>query len=248
MAEHQLDYTRSYSHWHDDSDEHFRSQITNSRAYFQTFMPPNKNAAILEIGCGMGFAIGTMQSLGYHDVEAMDSDEGQVEACQKRGLPVVLIPTNETLDYLNERKQTKDLVLAIDVLEHIPRHQQLSFLKAVRQTLKPGGLFICQVPNANSSIATRYRYIDWTHELSFSETSLDFVLYNAGFSNISIREAGITTTPRLPFIPRPASWFWMWWLQKLSRFIRRLTLASEIGWDEAKRLPLSPNILAIAKA
>jgi hypothetical protein len=38
-----------------------------------------------------------------------------------------------------------------------------------------------------------------------------------------------------------------WLLRAYFRAHRRLELASEYGWTEAKNLPLSPNIMAMAK-
>ena len=78
--------------------------------------------------------------------------------------------------------------------------EQIAFLEAARSALKPGaGLFMCRVPNASSPLASHYRYVDWTHTSAFTKTSLDFVLYSAGFRDIEIVEA--TPNKLFPSVP-----------------------------------------------
>jgi len=134
-----------------------------------------------------------------------------------------------------------DLAMAFDVLEHVPVDAQLSFLRAVKKTLKPHKRFICQVPNANSILSSRFRWGDWTHYSSFTENSIDFVLFSAGFDSIKVFE-----TPD----PRPSRLFSsaiVWWIaRRLFRVFRRLQFASELSLSVARKMPVSPNLIATA--
>jgi SAM-dependent methyltransferase len=242
----EIDYTRHYRHWHDGSDEHFEAMAGGFASKLRRFLPAPKSTRVLEIGSGVGFAIGGLRKLGYTAVKGIDSDRGQVAEAARRQLPVELVPTDETCAYLEARRGSFDIALCFDVLEHVPVTEQLRFLRAIRDALVPGGQIVCQVPNANAAVASRYRYIDWTHHCSFSEHSLDFVLHNAGFIDIDVQEANPNIRPRLAFIPRRS--VLLWTLRGMFRLARRLEYALDnIGWAEAKSIPLSPNIVATAR-
>ena len=110
--------------------------------------------------------------------------------------------------------------------------------------LKKGGRLIATVPNASSPLAGRWRYICWTHHTSFTEHSLDFLLYHAGFDNIHVFGAGSFRRPRLPFLIRPAVFRWL--LLMFVRSFRRMEILAELGWKEGRSVPLSLNLLGVA--
>jgi len=143
--------------------------------------------------------------------------------------------------YLNDHVSAYDIITAFDVLEHIPSSQQISFVKAINNALKPGGVFILTVPNANSVLASRNRYIDYTHHVLFTEVSLDFVLYNAGFREIDIKPLDyiIPSASVKSIIQRI--------LLRYFRMRRRLEMIAELGSTWGKKIPLSFNIIAKAK-
>jgi SAM-dependent methyltransferase len=241
-----IDYTRYYRHWHDGSDEHFQQMAAGFARKLTPLLPPDRAARIIEIGCGTGFALGALQKLGYSTIKGIDSDRGQIAEATRRNLPAEYVPVNETAPNLERQRDSFDLALCIDVLEHVPVAEQLNFLRAVRTALVPGGKIVVQVPNANAAIANRFRYGDWTHHCSFSEHSLDFVLHNAGFDDIQVSEATPNKRPRLPFIVRRSVIIWLF--RGFFRLIRRLEYTFEdLGWSQAKLIPLSANIIATAR-
>lgn len=240
-----IDYTRYYRHWHDGSDAHFKQMADGFARKLSALLPPERNIRILEIGCATGFALGALQKLGYTAIKGIDSDRGQIAEAQRRSLPAEWIPVTDTSEYLRNHRDSFDVVLCFDVLEHVPMKDQIAFLSGVQQSLSPGGRIIVQVPNANAALANRFRYGDWTHHCSFTEHSLDFVLHNAGFREIQVREASPNIRPRLPLIVRRSVIHWA--VRELFRYVRRLEYAYEnLGWEQARKLPLSPNIIATA--
>jgi len=235
-----IDYSRYYSRWHDDSPEHAIRQGNHDYASLKEFLPSDRNAVIFDLGCGMGFALGGLRQVGYKSVSGIDSDRAQAVAAVKRGLSVDLVPVEQTISYLDSKKGAFDVVISLDVLEHIPPGAVLDVLRSVSNALKPGGLFVCRVPNCDSLIASRYRYNDWTHKTQFGNASLDFVLFNSGYSQIKILE----DRDRISY--RPVS-FCLWLLRRFLRFWKRIQLISELGPKEALDIPLSPNIWGVAK-
>jgi SAM-dependent methyltransferase len=239
MAEQEIEYTRYYRHWHDSSDEHYAAMVKGWAKHFETLIDAPRDAKIIDIGCGTGFAIGGLLKLGFKNAIGFDSDKGQVAEAQKRNLPVTLVSVADTLTFFKANEQTADIATAFDVLEHIAVDQQLSFLRGVKTLLKPGGLFICQVPNANSIVSSRFRWGDWTHHASFTEHSIDFVLHNAGFEDIEVLEF---PDQRPPLSRRKDTLRWM--LRRMFRGVRRIQFAVEIDPMTAKSMPLSPNLIA----
>jgi SAM-dependent methyltransferase len=205
-------------------------------------LPGNPESAALDIGCGMGFALEALHQLGYRRLEGFDTDKNQVALAQKAGLPVIW--AEDSLSFLAERAGSKDLILCLDVLEHVPKGDQLAFASAIRQALKPGGRAIFSVPNANSALASRWRYIDWTHETSFTEHSIDFLLFNAGFSKISVSASEFCVRPKWVFLPRKSTLLWA--LFRFYRLWRRGEMIAELGPEQGRSAPLSLNLLVVA--
>lgn len=235
----EFDYSRQYLKWHDNSDTHATAVGKAEYKALVPFIGQNRAIRILDFGCGMGFAMTGLKNAGYGNLVGIDADKSQVDFARARGLDVRLVPAAETLEKLDQEREAFDLVICLDVLEHIPSDEVIKVLTALRATLSKGGRFICRVPNCNSIVAMRYRYIDWTHLISFSEPSLDFILYHAGFKDIRISEQ---PDP----VPKRALPLLLWLARRVLRLARRIVFASEVGLGEALGLPMSPNIVATA--
>ena len=240
-----IDYTRYYLKWHQNTPEHRASMVAMYQRILGPYLPQNRQARMLDVGCGMGFALSTLQSLGFQHLEGFDCDTGQVQACVQAGLNVTQVPVEETLAHLRARAGVFDFVLSLDVLEHIPVNAVMEVVAAIAGTLRPGGVFLCTVPNANNLIAERWRYNDWTHHNSFTEHSLDFLLYNGGFQDIQIHPIEFQTKPPRAWLPVGAAKHW--WLFRFFRLWRRLEMMAELGPAQGRAVPLSLNLLAVAR-
>lgn len=249
MNNQDTDYTRHYLKWHSDKNEHIESMISFYQRMLLPYLPANRDSNILDVGCGMGFALLSLQKIGYTHIQGIELDSGQVNSCLKKNLPVELV--TDTIHYLNNQPDKYDVIICLDVIEHIPHQEQLYFVKAINIALKKAGKLICTVPNANSTLASRWRYIDWTHHISFTEDSLDFLLFNAGFDNINVFETEFFNRPQISLlsaIVKKSMWkvYLHWWLFRAVRSLRRLEMIAELGWEQGYKIPLSLNILATA--
>lgn len=235
------DYSRYYRRWHDDSPAHLARMLKYFGGRLEPHLPADRKARILDVGCGMGFALETLRVRGQVQPEGIDADASQVVAATSRGFAVAHV--TDTPAWLRARPNHYDLVLLLDVLEHVPQTEQFDLLAAIHATLVPGGRIICSVPNASSTLASRQRYSDWTHQTIFTEHSLDFALHHGGFTNIQVFEDDGPQKP-LPWLPL---WRRRWWyVRGLFRWIRRLQLKAELGPEEGRRALLSPNLLGVA--
>jgi SAM-dependent methyltransferase len=235
-------YRRYYSHWHDDTDAHFAQMVSYYERKLTNVLGDLRGSKVMEIGCGVGFCLGALVRLGVSTVEGIDADEGQVKMAQKRLSCALHVPVSQFAAYAVGRPGAFDWILMFDVLEHVPGEERLMFLRRVWTMLKPGGRLLCQVPNANSFVASRYRYNDATHYTAFTEDSLDFELYRAGFDDILVEEADPI---QRPWWRRPRE-IVRWLAHRTMRYAIRWCYQLEIGRSDANRIPLTPNIIAIA--
>ena len=185
-----LNYSIYYARFHPDSNAHTETTIDYLMRELAPALPEDRQATVVDVGCGYGFALLALQKLGFENVEGVETSAQQAERAHGFGLKVNVVA--DTAVWLGERASHFSVVLLRDVLEHVPVPEQIPLLRAIRQSLVPGGRVIVQVPNANAILAARWRYNDFTHHCSFTEHSLYFVLKNAGFEDIEFSaEMGI---------------------------------------------------------
>lgn len=236
------DYTIYYRHWNVSSPEQLQRQVLSIVDELRPLLPAPSEQPVIDVGCGSGSAIMALQSYGFRNASGIEVDRGQVEECVRRGLKVER--TLDSIEYLKQRPSTYALVLIRDVLEHVPPIAQIEFCRAICGALVPGGRVIVQVPNSNNPVAMRWRYGDYTHHASFTEHSLEFVLANAGFTDIRIPASPPLGMPPLAVWKRSFPGALRRWLV---RFAWKQVLAAELGGDAfVKDLCLELNMRAVA--
>lgn len=99
-----------------------------------------KDLRILEIGCGTGEIT---ESLGkFGQVVGLDMSEEAIHFCKIRGLNNVMVADINDMDI--EALGKFDVVLALDVLEHI--QDDIETINRVRSLLNDDGFFVVNVP------------------------------------------------------------------------------------------------------
>lgn len=179
--------TDAYSHYTSTSslagvDE--AATVAWSCAYFSAnfskLLPPSKRANILDIGCGYGKNLKALAKMGYERSFGIDISEEQIfYAKNKLGLQNVELA--DALIWLAGRKQQFDVVLVLDVLEHLPLDCLLLLGEHIYAALKPGGTIIVQVPNGMSPL-NPFTYGDLTHMRAFTPQSLQQLFLITGFT------------------------------------------------------------------
>lgn len=229
------DYTRYYAAIHPDTPEHWQQMTERMQRWLLPRLPGDRAARIVDLGCGHGYAIVALQKAGFAQITGLDPDEGQVRVAVQHGLPVEHAP--DPMAWLRNRPAAHDVVLLLDVLEHVPRAAQREFLEAIAGGLKPGGRLVLTVPNAAASLASYWRYNDYTHTSGFTTASLDFLLTHAGFSRKTFAEIELL----------PPGWSVRAWALRFFRLWRRLELVAEFGREGGRAVPVTPNLLAVAQ-
>lgn len=171
--------TTSYLPLNDLSAAGLEGAVRRYELDFGPHMPADRESAILELGCGVGGFLDYCRRSGYTDVRGVDISAEQVRFCRQRGFERV--EQSDAERYLELCRESFDLVVMSDVLEHVPKARLLPLLNAVFSRLAPGGRLIVRVPNLSNPLNLRTRYVDFTHECGFSQESLGQVLRMAGF-------------------------------------------------------------------
>jgi SAM-dependent methyltransferase len=155
-------------------------------AYYKERLPRDKDAAILDVGCGMGHFLYFLQKEGYTNYCGIDVSTSQVEFVRKNISRRVQLA--DAFDYLSGN-DLFDVIVANDVLEHIPKTKTLKFLGLVHDTLVTNGVLFIRTPNMSNPFSLSTRYMDFTHEVGFTRLSLEYVLSISGFDMIEIEGA-----------------------------------------------------------
>lgn len=155
------------------------------RLNYRPLLPNDHKAAILDLGCGAGAFLRYLASEDFHNVLGVEVSRDQVESCSASGLSNVVL-VDSPLEFLQMREEAFDFVMMRDVLEHIEKPEIIPLLECARNALRPGGVLVLRVPNAVGIAAPFSRYLDFTHELSFTEVSLAQVLKTVDFSEIKV--------------------------------------------------------------
>jgi 2-polyprenyl-3-methyl-5-hydroxy-6-metoxy-1,4-benzoquinol methylase len=195
-----------------------RSHIEDFRSELADFLPLDRKARVVDLGCGKGFLVQFLLREGYENVLGVDTSEEQVEFGKNLGLPVVHA---DALDFLRGNKNL-DLVISTDVIEHFGKDEIVDLLRAIYGALAPGGSVIIRTINCSSILGSTARYTDFTHETGFTERSLRQVLMACGFKRVLI------TDSKVPFRWKPKRVV-RWSLFKLWRIVLRIILALEAG-------------------
>ena len=149
--------------------------------------PKDPSVRVLEVGCGDGHLLELARSHGFSDVEGIDLSIEQVERAHRLGRNFVRLA--DAITVLGEKETgSVDVLLAFDVLEHLPESALLPFLKAAKRTLSKGGRLLIHTINAQSPFFGRIRYGDFTHTTAFTPQSLRQLLLVAGFSRADALE------------------------------------------------------------
>ena len=142
---------------------------------------------MLDLGCGYGEFVYFLHREGYSRAMGVDRNAQEVEVARELG--VTNLHCVEAREFLRRSLHEFDFISAIDVLEHIPKREIPEFLDLVRAALRPGGRFLCQVPNLAASYNPLF-YMDFSHETPFTPSSLKQILELIDFANVQVFPMG----------------------------------------------------------
>jgi 2-polyprenyl-3-methyl-5-hydroxy-6-metoxy-1,4-benzoquinol methylase len=169
------------------ADLTFEEHTAQIVRFIRQYVPPNREGKIVDLGCGHGLFLYFLSKLGYRNVTGVDGSEAQVKLAHDLGLTHVI--HHDILSYLQRSEsESIDVVLLIDVLEHLEYPELFAVLDDVHRVLCPYGSCIVHVPNGEGLFGMRVKYSDLTHETAFTRKSAEQLFKVIGFSGISCHE------------------------------------------------------------
>ncbi len=149
-------------------------------------LPKNNDAKILEIGCGYGVNLKALLNIGYHNVSGIDISEEQIIYAQEK-LNLSCVAVADALSFLKkdlyDNNSTYDVILMLDVIEHLEVNYSLELLQLINTALKQQGKLIIITPNAIAPLSPHI-YWDVTHLRGYTTRSIEQCLKYAGFNEI----------------------------------------------------------------
>jgi len=155
--------------------------------FLRSWLPVSRDAAITDVGCGAGWMLAYLKQCGYRNLSGVDISREQVDISRQ---VIDAVEEGDATGYLEARAEQFDLILALDLLEHLSKEEGVRFLEACFGALRARGRLVIQTPNPESSRAGGIIFGDATHEQAVGPSALAGLLRFCGFKEIRMREAG----------------------------------------------------------
>jgi len=189
----------------EDFEKHYwwhKGKLSLIASLYNKYLKGKKDLRILEIGCGTGEVLNMLKNWG--EVTGIDYSRKAIDVCKRRGFADLYCEDVNKLD-LSKDYGKYDLILALDVLEHI--RDDVKTMKKVRELLKPGGLFFVAVP--------AYKFLWSTHD----EALHHLRRYHSLEINQKLKDSGFKILKSTHFVA--ALFFPIALVRLLNNFIRR---------------------------
>lgn len=163
----------------DEASDHGMRTLAALSSFFDI---TNKSQNVLEVGCASGSFLKVLQSLGFSSLKGIDIDKELVLYGQK--VLGVNIEANDWFTYLSNTSENYDLIIALDVFEHLTPDEAQQVLKMSYQRLSPNGKLIMRMPNPACPFVLPTFCGDLTHRLLATDDLIRHLLRVAGFSGV----------------------------------------------------------------
>jgi len=136
----------------------YHRKIDENWSYYKYYMAKNnfikkyicsnisKNAKILDAGCGEGVLIEDLYRNGYKNVRGIDLNYSS------------LFVIRASITYIPFKSEIFDLVLCLDVLEHLNFEYQEKAISEIYRILKDNGIVIFSLPNL-AHLTSRMKFL-----------------------------------------------------------------------------------------
>jgi len=161
-------------------EEEWHFWHTNKRALIFNIVKNLKlsSGKVLDLGAGTGKILTEFKNRGWQ-VYGVDKEQASITFCQKRNLSIKKfdLDKNKKLPF---KKNSLDLVLCLDLLEHLENEQRL--IKEVKRVLKKDALLIITVP----AYPQLFSYWDKMvgHKRRYNKKNPEMLFKKAGFRRI----------------------------------------------------------------
>tara|TARA_Y100000590_G_scaffold469664_1_gene658970 strand:+ start:2666 stop:3619 length:954 start_codon:yes stop_codon:yes gene_type:complete len=169
-----------------------RKELIGKRKFNQVTEFSKSGGSVLDIGCGIGEVIDVFKDNDW-DCHAIEFNPGAVKWLKNKKINVSTIPFDKYKSNIEF-----DVIMAWGVVEHVLNPKL--FLDKVYELLKPGGIFVSEVPHGNSflvdyvrvSEVDPYRIImGEQHIVLYSIEAYKNLHLDAGLKNLHLQTNGL---------------------------------------------------------
>ena len=211
-------------------------QASHNSAELIGLLPSNKDAKIVDLGCGFGTFVKPAMDAGYTHVAGYDISQEQVDVAHSLGLKNV--HHSSIADYFAKGEKV-DVIVGLDIIEHFTKDELVEFLVNVKKCLNPGGKAIFRTPNMDAPQTSVYAYGDISHEVFLNKSSALQVTKAVGFREVDVFGGLVRNTNPIKEIIRKAGWW------KYKTFKKLVLFCTARTWHN---VVFEPNLLIVAKA
>jgi len=148
-----------------------------------------KDASVLEIGPGMGEMVSYLNDLGITNIDVVDNDRNVLTLIKNKYRVRNSYLVSDVLK-IGKRLGVYDVIVLIQVLEHLPIVKQPDIIKILYTHRKKEGSIIIVVPNANNPLGLVERYGDLQHTISYTSQSLKDLIVESSIKKFRITISG----------------------------------------------------------
>ncbi len=146
------------------------------------WLPGDKAAPMLELGCGWGHPLRSLWESGYTNLTGVDINE-ECHRIARESLPrEIRLFCEDAVAFLKRNEEQYWRVMIFHVLEHFPTDAALELLALIKPRVAAGGALVIEVPNLSSLLGANMFFGDLTHRTAFTEFSLIQLLDEADYS------------------------------------------------------------------
>lgn len=199
-------------------------------------LPSNREVTILELACGHGSFLKLLQNHNYSNAQGIDISADQIAKAKELGHNKVQCADIST--FLSESSASYDVIVGIDIIEHLTKAELLNLLELIQQRLNPGGMVIFRTPNCDAPLGSTFFFGDFTHEIYLNYFSAEQVMLTMGFKDIHILKSHVGVKNPLKNLFRHILWF------KMNIWFKLVLFASG---RSSKKVLFTPNLIISAK-
>jgi len=195
-------------------------------------LPTNKRSVVLDLGCGHGNLMMLLMHKGFTDVYGIDISLDQIRMANELGLANAM--HGDILQYLSNNSEKFDVILGIDIVEHLKKGELTGLMKEIYIALKPNGVAVFRTPNADGIGNTVFSAGDFTHENILNGFSAEQICLSAGFNNVQVLKSYIHNPKPIQELIRKLLWTFFTFNTRLKIFAAGIS---------NKKVLLTPNLL-----
>lgn len=199
-------------------------------------LPTDKDTSILELACGHGAFLKMLQQNQYTNARGIDISADQIEKAKQLGIDNV--ECTDILTFLETNTDTYDVIVGIDIIEHLNKSELLTLLEQIKERLKVGGTAIFRTPNCDAPLGSTFYFGDFTHEIYLNYFSAEQVMLTMGFKEIHISPSHVGIRNPLKNFFRAILWF------KMNIWYKLVLFASG---RSSKKVLFTPNLIISVK-